>query len=318
MTTTPKPQAKQAELTDKAPAVTSAPQDRATSTAVAAHPSNAAPAKQSPVLALARWLEFADAASFAATLKATIMPGSSTDAQVAMLCSVALAHKLNPLKREIYAFPDRGGIRPIISIDGWYTIANGRPEFNGIEFEFGGQCEGKGKGSLWCKATVYRKDRDRPTIVTEFYDECYRNTEPWNGMPRRQLRHKAAIQCVRVAFGLAGMMDEDEYERMVEMEKARPRAAPGAVHGPARTSADATAALAARAEARKAGATANAQGSAAQSATEPEDVEFVAHENGEGQRIEADPETGEIAVAPDPADEFPPYPADAIDTTTRG
>ena len=35
----------------------------------------------------------------------------------------------------------------------------------------------------------------------------------WQKWPRRMLRHKALIQAARVAFGFAGLSDEDEFER---------------------------------------------------------------------------------------------------------
>jgi hypothetical protein len=46
--------------------------------------------------------------------------------------------------------------------------------------------------------------------VTEYFEECKRGTEPWNQMPRRMLRNKAIIQAIRVAFGVGGILDEDE------------------------------------------------------------------------------------------------------------
>ena len=49
-------------------------------------------------------------------------------------------------------------------------------------------------------------------------DECARNTDPWKSHPRRMLRHKATIQAARIAFGFAGIYDEDEGERIVEAE----------------------------------------------------------------------------------------------------
>lgn len=36
------------------------------------------------------------------------------------------------------------------------------------------------------------------------------------GDPKRMLRHKAMIQCARLAFGFAGIYDKDEAERIVE------------------------------------------------------------------------------------------------------
>ena len=51
--------------------------------------------------------------------------------------------------------------------------------------------------------------------MTEYLAECYRNTDPWK-MPHRMLRHKAAIQGIRYAFGFAGIMEPDEAEGIVE------------------------------------------------------------------------------------------------------
>jgi hypothetical protein len=46
------------------------------------------------------------------------------------------------------------------------------------------------------------------------------------------LRHKAAIQCARYAFGFAGIMEPDEYERMVSVETVEPSTPPaGGVAG---------------------------------------------------------------------------------------
>ena len=42
-------------------------------------------------------------------------------------------------------------------------------------------------------------------------------TEPWKRWPRRMLRHKALIQAARIAFGFAGIYDEDEGNRMAEV-----------------------------------------------------------------------------------------------------
>ncbi|MGJ5653837.1 recombinase RecT, partial [Morganella morganii] len=62
----------------------------------------------------------------------------------------------------------------------------------------------------------YRKDRNHPTSVTEYMSECNRGTQPWKSHPKRMLRHKAMIQCARLAFGFAGIYDQDEAERITE------------------------------------------------------------------------------------------------------
>ncbi len=44
---------------------------------------------------------------------------------------------------------------------------------------------------------------------------CKRNTEPWK-MEHRMLRHKAVMQCARIAFGFSGIHDEDDAGVIVE------------------------------------------------------------------------------------------------------
>ena len=45
---------------------------------------------------------------------------------------------------------------------------------------------------------------------------------PGNPTPRRMLRHKAMIQCARLAFGFGGIYDQDEAERIVEAPLSQP------------------------------------------------------------------------------------------------
>lgn len=143
-----------------------------------------------------------------ATLKATAFKGGTqvSDAQMTALMVVANQYGLNPWTKEIYAFPDKGGIVPVVGVDGWSRIINNHPQFDGIEFEQDEQS---------CTAIIYRKDRTRPVKVTEYMAECKRaNTGPWQSHPRRMLRHKAMIQCARLAFGYTGIHDLDEAEQI--------------------------------------------------------------------------------------------------------
>jgi phage recombination protein Bet len=151
-------------------------------------------------------------AAFEATLRATVVPKDCTREQFAAFLLVAKQYKLNPLTREIFAFPTRGGgIQPVVSIDGWLNLANSHPQMDGIEFD--DQIDGDGE-VISVTARIWRKDRAHPIVVTEYMSECARNTEPWKQWPRRMLRHKAAIQAARYAFGFAGFVDPDEAERM--------------------------------------------------------------------------------------------------------
>ncbi|MES3405284.1 phage recombination protein Bet, partial [Enterobacter hormaechei] len=144
------------------------------------------------------------------TLKNTAFKGGNvTDEQFTALLIVANQYGLNPWTKEIYAFPDKGGIVPVVGVDGWARIINEHPQFDGMEFSYD-----KEEGACTCK--IYRKDRKHPTIVTEYMGECKRNTQPWQSHPTRMLRHKTLIQCARLAFGFAGIFDQDEAERVIE------------------------------------------------------------------------------------------------------
>lgn len=160
------------------------------------------------------------------TLKATAFKTDKpiTNEQMMALLVVAENYHLNPFTRELFAFPDKqGGIVPVVSVDGWARIVNEHPAFDGMGFAFGAD-----DGAMTC--TMWRKDRAHPTVITEYLDECKRNTQPWGSHPRRMLRHKAMIQCARMAFGFAGLYDEDEAQRIVNMgpvdEVPTARAAP--------------------------------------------------------------------------------------------
>jgi phage recombination protein Bet len=148
------------------------------------------------------------------TIKATAFRGDVTNEQMMALLIIADQYQLNPFTREIYAFPDRkaGGIVPVIGVDGWMRIINGHPQMDGVEFDE------STPDQITC--TIHRKDRSHPIRVTEYAEECRRNTEPWQSHPRRMLRHKALIQCARLAFGFGAIYDPDEADRIMEARQS--------------------------------------------------------------------------------------------------
>lgn len=161
---------------------------------------------QNQALALAKQFGIqGDPQELVTTLKATAFKGNVTDAQFNALLIVATQYGLNPFTSEIYAFPSNGGITPVVGVDGWARIINGNAQFDGMSFE---------QDAENCTCKIYRKDRSHPIEVTEWMEECRRNTAPWKSHPRRMLRHKAMIQAARLAFGFVGIYDEDEAERI--------------------------------------------------------------------------------------------------------
>ena len=141
-------------------------------------------------------------------LKSTAFKGEVSDAQLSALLIVANQYGLNPWTKEIYAFPDKGAIVPVVGVDGWTRIINSNPQFDGMDFE---------QTPESCTCIIHRKDRSHPTKVTEWMAECSRGSGPWVSHPYRMLRHKAMIQCARLAFGFAGIYEQDEAERIAEV-----------------------------------------------------------------------------------------------------
>jgi len=163
-------------------------------------------------------------AAFEATLRATVCKGNVSREEFAAFLLVAKEYGLNPVTKELYAFPAKGGgIQPIVSIDGWSRIINDHPQFDGMEFE--DELDGGEVVAITCR--MHRKDRSRPIEATEYMAECRRSTDVWKTWPRRMLRHKAMIQCARYAFGFSGIVDPDEYERQQSVREITPREGPG-------------------------------------------------------------------------------------------
>lgn len=211
------------------------------------------------------------------TLKGTVFKGQrqkdgtvleATNEQLMALLIVADQYDLNPFTKEIYAFPDKkNGIIPVVSVDGWLRIINSHPQFSGLEFK---DCETivehptaeHPPAPAWIEVTMHRRDRQFPITVREYFAECYRppfkgrgrdggeftSEGPWQTHPSRFLRHKTIIQCARVAFGFAGIYDQDEAERIAAAvditsvatmkptpEAPRAKAAPPALPAPTRS-----------------------------------------------------------------------------------
>ncbi len=180
-----------------------------------------------------------DPAELLNTLKNTVFKAKDTvisNEQFSALLIVANQYKLNPFTKEIYAFPDKqNGIVPVVGVDGWARIINNHPQFNGMEYRYSEETTtpngAKTNAHEWVECIIYRKDRDHPVVVREYLDEVYRMPfvtksgysvdGAWQTHPKRMHRHKATIQAARLAFGFAGIYDQDEAERINESQAAQ-------------------------------------------------------------------------------------------------
>lgn len=152
-----------------------------------------------------------------ATLRKTVFREARNNEEFLALCFIAKEYQLNPLLKEIYAFPAKGGgVVPLVGVDGYISMMHRQADFDGMEFRYSEETApiGNAKAApVWVEAVVYKKNCQRPTVVREYMDECFRATEPWKTHPRRMLRHKALCQAVRLAFGFSGVYaDADEAE----------------------------------------------------------------------------------------------------------
>lgn len=141
------------------------------------------------------------------TLVNTVFSACRSKEEFVALVIVANTYGLNPLLKEIYAFPTKGGgITPMVSVDGWIRLMNTHPQHDSIEFE---DHVDEAGGVYAIEATIYRKDRERPTKIIEYLSECKGTTAPWQKSPLRMLRHRALIQCARIAYGFSGLVSDE-------------------------------------------------------------------------------------------------------------
>lgn len=179
-----------------------------------------APRRMNAVEAMANRCNVSEA-ELRQALADTVFKECKSEAQFIALAVVANEYQLNPLLKEIYAFPTGGGVTPMVSVDGWISLMNRHPAFDSIEFEY--HVDDKGDVEA-IESIIYRNDKVRPTKVIEYMDECKGDTKPWRKSPKRMLRHRALIQGVRVAFGFSGLATPDDD--LIEGNYTIPDAAP--------------------------------------------------------------------------------------------
>jgi len=141
-----------------------------------------------------------------------------TQADLERLLMMAERLKLDPLNNEIYAIETQADpskkshIVLVVGVDGWSKVINSHPQFDGMRF-----IESEPRDDelpLYFECTIFRKDRKVATSVREYMYEVHTNQGAWLTHPRRMLRHKAMIQCARICFGLGGVYDPDEAQRI--------------------------------------------------------------------------------------------------------
>ena len=140
-----------------------------------------------------------------------------TPEEMMSLLIVADRFKLDPFTKQIFAFSSRGKVVPIVSVDGWLALLNRQSDYDGLTVEFSNDLVEIGGVKLpeFCRVSIHRKSLTRPVVISEYATEVFQPTEVWKKYPRRMMRHKAIIQCARIAFSISGIYDREEAENIV-------------------------------------------------------------------------------------------------------
>ena len=166
-------------------------------------------------------------------IKNQFFPQSATVADMQYCIGVAKAFNLNPILKQIYFVPRRSNVNgqwiekvePLAGRDSFLTLAHRTGKFAGIESkveikETPIMIDGKWtrQNDLVATATVYRKDTERPFIVSVNYREYVQTnkdgkpTQFWASKPETMLKKVAESQVLRKAFDITGLYAEEEYE----------------------------------------------------------------------------------------------------------
>jgi len=163
---------------------------------------------------------------FVTMVKKTCGLAQATEEEFHLFLITANKYDLDPLVRQLYAFPrPGGGLQFIMGYDGWITIANRHPAFRGLSHK--PEWDVQGREMVSDTATVKKQFQDGTvgTIeYTAYMKEWKRGTDNWNKQPMHMLQLRATCQCIRLAFNLAGIMDEDEAERYFDQIRERQQA----------------------------------------------------------------------------------------------
>ena len=166
-------------------------------------------------------------------IKNQFFPQSATVADMQYCIGVAKAFNLNPILKQIYFVPRRSNVNgqwiekvePLAGRDSFLTLAHRTGKFAGIESkveikETPIMIDGKWirQNDLVATATVYKKDTERPFIVSVNYREYVQTnkdgkpTQFWASKPETMLKKVAESQVLRKAFDITGLYAEEEYE----------------------------------------------------------------------------------------------------------
>ena len=151
-------------------------------------------------------------------LLATVAKGA-TESEFQMFWEFCKSTGLNPFKKEIWFIKTSQGVQMMTGINGFLTIANKHPQFDGMTVKIDEQ-DGK---LVSATCTVYRKDRKYPSEATVYYSEYAKNSPIWRTMPRMMLQKVAKSVALREAFPqeLNGMYTQEEMPPEYSIQESK-------------------------------------------------------------------------------------------------
>lgn len=147
-----------------------------------------------------------------ALLLNTVAKGA-TPAEFQMFLEFCRSTGLNPYKREIWFIKTSQGVQMMTGINGFLSIANAHPQYDGMQVSIQEGDDGK---LISATAVVWRKDRKYPSTATVYFNEYFKPSKYGNGlwekMPRMMLQKVAKSVALREAFPqeLNGMYTVEE------------------------------------------------------------------------------------------------------------
>lgn len=121
--------------------------------------------------------------------------------------SICRAYGLNPLKRQIYAFPTKYGTREesfavIIAYENFLQRAEKTGLLTHWSTEFSAAKTLDGKPDIACTITIERRDWARPFVHTVYLSEYTKDNHFWRKSPRTMLKKVTVAQGFRLCFSL--------------------------------------------------------------------------------------------------------------------
>lgn len=152
--------------------------------------------------------------------------GQVSEQEIVMFMNLCKFQKLNPFLNEAYLIKFGGApAQIVVSKEAFMKRAESHPQYGGLRagiiverdnelVEIEGAVKLKADQLIGGWATVYRKDREQPTVVKISLEEFGKSQATWKDMPQNMIRKSAIVNALREAFPehVGAMYSEDEVQ----------------------------------------------------------------------------------------------------------